>query len=66
MLRNDLVAWPWVNPEYTVRINRPAEEILKLEIDPSMRMADIERENNTINLPRSFKAYQAPVREGGR
>lgn len=38
--------WQWVFPEYTLTIDEPIESILKIEIDPSHRMADIERENN--------------------
>jgi len=39
--------WPWVFPEYELTIDRPMEEITRIEIDPSRRMADINRENNT-------------------
>ena len=39
--------WPWVFPEYELIIERPMEEIARIEIDPSRRMADINRENNT-------------------
>jgi len=42
--------WPWVNPTYTVEIDRPAKEIKRVEIDPSKRMADINRENNVIKM----------------
>ncbi|MDQ2656521.1 MAG: M1 family peptidase, partial [Bacteroidota bacterium] len=62
IMRNDLVAWPWVNPVYSLRINKQAEDILSIEIDPSMRMADINRKNNKIDFPESFKAYQNPTR----
>ena len=40
--------WPWVNPTYTLKINRKLSEIESLEIDPSQRMADIDRKNNKI------------------
>ncbi len=46
--RTDLAAWPWVNPNYAIRINRRLAEIESLEIDPSLRMADINRKNNKI------------------
>ncbi len=62
VMRNDLVAWPWVNPVYSLRINRQAEDILSIEIDPSMRMADTNRKDNKIDFPESFKAYQNPTR----
>lgn len=42
--------WPWVNPTYTLEINKPSSDIQSIEIDPSERLADIDRENNTINL----------------
>lgn len=40
--------WPWVNPTYTVEIPAEASSIERIEIDPSQRMADINRENNVI------------------
>ncbi len=38
--------WIWVDPEYELIIDRPANEILRVEIDPSQRLVDINRENN--------------------
>jgi len=35
--------WPWVQPTYTLRTSK---NIKKVEIDPSQRMADINRSNN--------------------
>jgi hypothetical protein len=40
--------WPWVNPSYILKINRKPDDIESLEIDPSQRMADINRSNNKI------------------
>lgn len=62
VLRNDLPAWPWVLPDYTVRINRQPEEIASIEIDPSQRMADINRRNNKVEMANALKAYQDPTR----
>ena len=62
IVRNELVAWPWVNPTYTARINRKAEEIIRIEIDPGQGMADIDRENNAIEFKGAFKAYEDPTR----
>lgn len=62
VLRNDLPAWPWVLPDYTVRINRQPEEIASIEIDPSQRMADINRRNNKVEMANAQKAYQDPTR----
>lgn len=62
VLRNELVAWPWVNPTYTARVNRPANEISSIEIDPSARMADVNRKNNKVTFENAFKAYEEPTR----
>lgn len=40
--------WPWVNPTYSLSIPSPASSIESIEIDPSQRMADIDRENNLL------------------
>lgn len=39
--------WPWVNPTYELSISRPLSDIERIEIDPSQRMADIDRSNNS-------------------
>ncbi|MVT10824.1 M1 family metallopeptidase [Chitinophaga tropicalis] len=41
--------WPWTNRTYEVEIDTPLSEITKLEIDPSQRMADVDRSNNVVN-----------------
>jgi hypothetical protein len=38
--------WPWTHPSYEFSIDRPISEIASVEIDPSGRMADINRDNN--------------------
>lgn len=57
MQRVDLEAWPWVYPTYTLTIGRSIEEITSLEIDPSLRMADVERKNNVVDLSQSTKPF---------
>jgi hypothetical protein len=57
--RNDLEAWPWVNPTYVVKVNRRTTEIASMEIDPTLRMADVERKNNVIDLTQGMKGYEA-------
>lgn len=42
--------WPWVNPTYSLKINKSPSAIKRIEIDPSMRMADIDRSNNVFDL----------------
>lgn len=61
--RIDQEAWPWVNPTYTLKINKPAKAIARLEIDPSQRMADIDRKNNVVDMRAAFKAYEDPTRK---
>jgi len=41
-----LPVWYWVNPRYEFSIDEDTENIDKIIIDPSKRMADINRENN--------------------
>ena len=62
IVRNDLIAWPWVNPTYSMRINRQPEDIVRIEIDPTQRLADINRKNNLIEFLDAFKAYQDTTR----
>jgi len=46
--QTDVSAWPWVNPSYTISINKRMAEIQSIEIDASQRMADINRNNNKV------------------
>jgi hypothetical protein len=39
--------WPWTNPVYELIIPAKSKKIEKVEIDPSIRMADVNRDNNT-------------------
>lgn len=43
-----LEQWNWVNPSYTFSIDKSG--IASVEIDPSQRMADINRENNRMEV----------------
>ncbi|MFT6216540.1 MAG: hypothetical protein ACJAS3_002953 [Roseivirga sp.] len=38
--------WGWVSPTYEFSLDRPISDIVSVEIDPSGRMADVDRENN--------------------
>lgn len=62
MKRTDLPSWPWVNTTYTLQINAKAQDIASFEIDPSLRMADVERKNNKIDLTQDLKAYKQLVK----
>lgn len=43
-------AWKWTHTTYEIIINKRLREIISVEIDPSKRMADIERRNNNLEL----------------
>ncbi|CAL1516628.1 M1 family metallopeptidase [Chitinophaga sp. MM2321] len=38
--------WYWTNPTYEVEVNMPLSDIKEMEIDPSQRLADVDRSNN--------------------
>lgn len=38
--------WPWTNPTYEFMLDKPFSQVASIEIDPSMRMADVNREDN--------------------
>ncbi len=43
--------WKWTQPEYTFTVSRPVKDIKEVEIDPSGRLADVNRVNNKITIP---------------
>jgi len=50
MPRKILDKWPWTYPTYTFSIPGNTDNIESIEIDPSKRMADIDRSNNVLNI----------------
>lgn len=42
--------WKWTDPTYMISTNHHLMDIVSVEIDPSYRMADVERRNNKIEL----------------
>lgn len=38
--------WPWVNLDYAVTLNKPAAQVASVEIDPTERLADVDKSNN--------------------
>jgi hypothetical protein len=60
--RTDEEAWPWVNPTYTIKLNHAVEKITTLEIDPTLRMADVDRKNNFVDISKGLKAYHAETK----
>lgn len=43
--------WRWTHPEYKLPISKKVAEIKSIEIDPSYRMADMNRSNNRLVIP---------------
>lgn len=48
--RNVYDAWKWTHPVYIIETNRKLLDVTVAEIDPSQRMADVERKNNKLEL----------------
>ncbi|WP_439559097.1 M1 family metallopeptidase [Dyadobacter sp.] len=54
--------WGWTYPEYSFSINRNPTDISLIVIDPSMRMADINPDNNIYPLlPKETPRFKAPA-----
>ncbi|MFD2036865.1 M1 family metallopeptidase [Belliella marina] len=47
--------WPWTSYTTEVKLARPIAEIKSVEIDPSMRMADVNRENNKLEVSQEME-----------
>lgn len=43
--------WKWTHPDYSFNTSRAIADIKSIEIDPSQRMADINRTNNKLVIP---------------
>lgn len=50
--------WPWTHPTYQITIATEGREITGMEIDPSGRMADINRMKNVYPFPREIRAME--------
>jgi hypothetical protein len=42
--------WKWTNSIYVIETNHKLADFTVVEIDPSQRMADVERKNNKLEL----------------
>lgn len=56
--RTILRDWPWVYPSYTFEIGESAATIERIEIDPSKRLADINRENNCFSTQEMIRGFE--------
>lgn len=50
--------WPWTNITTEVTLEKDISDIKSIEIDPSLRMADINRENNKFIIENSTEEIQ--------
>jgi hypothetical protein len=44
------VRWPWTNYSQEVQLDKPISSIKSVEIDPSLRLADVNRGNNKVDV----------------
>lgn len=49
--RTVIAPWKWTSEYFTFSVNRKIADIKLIEIDPSQRMADVERKNNRLEIP---------------
>ena len=42
--------WKWTHPTYVLETNLSLRDYIKVEIDPTMRMADVDRKNNALEF----------------
>jgi hypothetical protein len=50
ILRTIHEEWRWTHPTYTFETNRKLLDLTEIDIDPSERLADVDRRNNTLKL----------------
>ncbi|MFH5832106.1 M1 family metallopeptidase [Halalkalibaculum sp. DA384] len=50
--------WPWVHPSYTFGIPEAPESISRITIDPTGRMADVNRENNVFEMEEATRVFE--------
>jgi aminopeptidase N len=55
--------WPWTYLEYELNLDFPFSTIEKIEIDPSLRMADVERNNNIFPADKQLTRKQKRKRK---
>jgi len=49
--RRTFEAWKWTSPTYTFEMGHRLLDIKSIEIDPTQRMADVDRKNNKLVVP---------------
>jgi hypothetical protein len=48
--RKDYMPWKWTDPTYIIETRRKLQDLKVVEIDPSQRMADVDRKNSRLEL----------------
>jgi len=43
-------AWKWTSDTYVIETDKKLTNIVTVEVDPSQRMADVDRRNNKLEL----------------
>ncbi len=51
LTRLDHAEWRWTHPDYQFTTSRSIQDIKSIEIDPSSRLADLNRTNNKLVIP---------------
>ena len=62
--RTVLEDWPWTYPTYRLTVPHPASDIKSVVIDPSMRLADVDRGNN--RYPADDQTIYPPASDTGK
>lgn len=50
MQRKVYAPWKWTHPTYVIEFDKRLSELSAVEIDPTQRMADVDRRNNKLEL----------------
>ena len=58
--RTDQPDWPWTHPTYTFTF-KPKHTVKDIVIDPSLRMADVNRLNNHQKFPLNLDLFRRPT-----
>ena len=53
--RTILSDWEWTNPTYTLELDIKKNKVSSIEIDPSTRLADLNKINNIYPFPKQRK-----------
>lgn len=48
--RKIYTAWKWTHPDFTIETSRKLLDLSVVEIDPTQRLADVEKKNNKLEL----------------